>query len=160
MHATKNDLPAATRTKMCEILNARLADAIDLGLQSKQAHWNVKGPHFFSLHKLFDEVADGVDAYVDDLAERIAQLGGTAEGTLAPVRKRSGLAEYPLNAVDGVQHLEAIRASLATFAGNVRKSIDEATEARDADTADLFTEVSRGADKQLWLVESHLLATR
>ena len=160
MHPTTNDLPSATRAKMCELLNARVADAIDLGLQAKQAHWNVKGPMFFSLHELFDEVADAVREFTDEMAERIAQLGGIAEGTLAPVRKRTALQDYPLDAVDGVQHLDAIRASLTRFAGDVRKSIDEAAEAHDADTADLFTEVSRGADKQLWLVEAHLQAAR
>ena len=109
-HPTTNDLPSATRAKMCELLNARVADAIDLGLQAKQAHWNVKGPMFFSLRELFDEVADAVREFTDEMAERIAQLGGIAEGSLAPVRKRTALQDYPLDAVDGVQHLVRARA--------------------------------------------------
>jgi starvation-inducible DNA-binding protein len=160
MHPTKNDLPEAARTELCELLNARLADAIDLGLQAKQSHWNVKGPQFFSLHKLFDEIADGVEEHVDEIAERIAQLGGVAEGTVTAVKKRSSLVEYPLAIAEGKEHLEARRGALASFARSVRKSIDEASELRDADTADLFTEVSRGADKYLWLVEAHLQAPR
>jgi starvation-inducible DNA-binding protein len=160
MHATTNDLPEDTRRKVSELLNARLADAIDLELQAKQAHWNVKGPHFFSLHQLFDLIAQGVEEHVDELAERIAQLGGVAEGTVAAVEQRSSLAKYPLAIVEGIEHLEALRGALASYARNVRKSIDEAGELRDADTADLFTEVSRGADKYLWMVEAHLQAQR
>ncbi len=158
MHSTKNDLPEASRTKMCELLNGHLADAIDLALQAKQAHWNVKGPSFYALHKLFDEIVEGVKAHADDLAERIAQLGGVAEGTLAATRKRTRLAEYPLAISDGKDHLEALRGGLATFAATTRKGIDAAAEARDADTSDLLTEVSRAADKYLWLVEAHLQA--
>jgi len=56
MFDTRNDLPANTRTKVIELLNARLADAIDLGAQTKHAHWNVKGPNFIALHELFDKV--------------------------------------------------------------------------------------------------------
>lgn len=160
MYPTKNDLPEAARTKLCELLNSRLADAIDLGLQAKQAHWNVKGPSFYALHKLFDEIAADVSGHVDELAERIAQLGGIAEGTVGAVKKRTGLGEYPLAIAEGREHLEALRSALATFAAATRKSIDEATEARDSDTSDLFTEVSRDADKHLWLVESHLQAAR
>ena len=96
MHPTKNDLPEAARSKVCELLNVRLAEAIDLGLQAKQAHWNVRGPSFHSLHELFDEIATGVRKHADEVAERVAQLGGVAEGTLAAVKKRTRLAEYPL----------------------------------------------------------------
>ncbi len=127
-----------------------------LGLQAKQAHWNVKGPSFYELHKLFDDIVDGLSDHVDDLAERITQLGGVAEGTVGAVGKRTRLAEYPLKISDGKDHLEALRGGLATFANATRKSIEAAADARDANTSDLLTEVSRAADKYLWLVEAHL----
>lgn len=125
-------------------------------LQAKQAHWNVKGMAFRQLHELFDDVAAAVLGHVDGLAERAVQLGGTAEGTVTAVRKRSSLPDYPLAITDGKAHLEALRGSIAAFAKALRKNIDEAAAAGDADTADLFTEVSRAADEQLWLVEAHL----
>lgn len=156
MHPTKHDLSEAARRAVAELLNVNLADAIDLAMQAKQAHWNVKGPDFYALHKLFDEVAEGIQSSVDDLAERVAQLGGFAEGTIGAVKGRSRLPEYPLTITDGRDHIHALRESLASFARTVRVSIDAATEARDADTADLFTEVSRAADKYLWLVGAHL----
>src|SRR5260370_507612 len=80
MFKTKNDIPEATRVKVVELLNARLADCIDLQTQIKQAHWNVKGPNFIALHELFDKINEEVEDYVDDIAERAAQLGGVAEG--------------------------------------------------------------------------------
>jgi starvation-inducible DNA-binding protein len=156
MFKTKNDLSEATRTKAVELLNVRLADAIDLQTQTKQAHWNVKGPNFIALHKLFDEINEAVSDYVDDLAERAVQLGGVAEGTARIVAKRSALTEYPPSAVDGPSHVEALSSALAAFGKSVRKSIETSNEFGDLDTADLFTEISRGVDKWLWFVEAHL----
>ena len=156
MYSTKNDLPEGSRRTICEMLNSRLAEAIDLGLQAKQAHWNVKGSSFYALHKLFDEIAEGVQEHVDDIAERLVQLGGIAEGTISVLEQRSKLPEYPLTIADGVEHLIALQTSVAQFAEAVRKAIDEAAETPDADTADLMTEVSRAMDKYLWLIEAHL----
>ena len=144
--------------KLIELLNARLADCVDLQTQTKQAHWNVKGSNFIALHELFDKINEEVEDYVDDIAERAVQLGGVAQGTARMAAKRSSLTEYPVSAVDGRSHVEALSTALATFGQAARMAIDEADELRDLDTADLFTEVSRGIDKWLWFVEAHLQA--
>ena len=156
MHNTRNDLPEKTRSQMVDLLNGRLADAIDLATQTKHAHWNVKGPNFFQLHELFDKINEDVLEYVDEIAERAVQLGGTAMGTARVAAQRSTLKEYPLDKIAGRDHVEALTAALAAFGKGVRAAIEAAAEARDADTADLFTEVSRGVDKWLWFVEAHL----
>jgi starvation-inducible DNA-binding protein len=155
-HPTQNDLPEGVRSEMAALLNAVLADATDLALQSKQAHWNVKGPHFAALHALFDQVYEEATGWVDLVAERAVQLGGVAEGTLAAVSGRTRLPAYPLDLTAGEAHVNALAGALAAFAAAVRAAVDVATEQGDAGTADLFTEVSRGADKQLWMVEAHL----
>jgi starvation-inducible DNA-binding protein len=160
MFKTKNDLSETIRVKAIELLNARLADAIDLQTQTKQAHWNVKGPNFIALHELFDKVDEDVEDYVDELAERVVQLGGVAGGTARIAAKRSSLSEYPTNAVDGRAHVEALSSALAAFGKSARKGIDQANEIGDLDTADIFTEISRGVDKWLWFVEAHLQAER
>src|ERR1700676_2376822 len=160
MYPTKNDLPETTRRQMIDLCNARLADAIDLQTQTKQAHWNVKGPNFIALHELFDKINDEVEEYVDEIAERAVQLGGVAEGTARMVAKRTSLAEYPAHAADGRSHVEALSSALAAFGKAARKAIGQANELNDLDTADLFTEVSRGIDKWLWFVEAHLQAER
>ena len=160
MFKTKNDLPEGARAKAVELLNARLADCKDLQTQVKQAHWNVKGPGFISLHLLFDKINDDVEEYVDEIAERAVQLGGVAEGTARMVAKRSSLPEYPANAADGRSHVEALSSALAAFGKSARKAIDQANELSDLDTADVFTEVSCGIDKWLWFVEAHLQAER
>jgi starvation-inducible DNA-binding protein len=160
MFKTKNDLSEATRVKTVELLNARLADGIDLHTQTKHAHWNVKGPSFIALHELFDKINEEVEDYVDDIAERAVQLGGVAEGTARMVALRSSLGDYPANAVDGRSHAEALSSALAAFGTAARKAIDQANDLGDLDTADLFTEISRGLDKSLWLVEAHLQAER
>ncbi len=156
LHPTQNDLPQKSRGPLVELLNERLASAIDLEYQAKQAHWNVKGPRFHALHLLFDQVADAAGAAADELAERAVQLGGTALGTVRVAAKASALAEYPLAAVSGDEHLTALSAALAAFGAEVRAGIDAAAKLGDADTSDLFTELSRAADKHLWFVEAHL----
>ncbi len=160
MYPTKNDLPETARTKLVELCNARLADAIDLQTQCKQAHWNVKGPSFIALHELFDKVTEDVEDYVDLIAERAVQLGGVAEGTARSIVKRSSLSEYSAKGSGGRDHVEALSSALAAFGKLARHAINQSTELGDADTADLFTEVSRGTDKWLWFVEAHLQAER
>src|SRR3954468_21674128 len=150
MYDTENDLPQNRRLELNMLMNQRLADAVDLQLQMKQAHWNVKGPHFIGLHELFDQIDEAVEAYVDLIAERIVQLGGIAEGTARLAAGRSRLEEYPLDIADGHAHVEAVAKALSTFGHETRKTIDEADELQDADTADIFTEISRGVDKWLW----------
>lgn len=159
MFTTKNDLSEAARTKLIALLNARLADCIDLQTQTKQAHWNVKGPNFIALHELFDDINEAVGDYVDDIAERAVQLGGVAEGTARMVAKKSSLAEYPA-VVDGLSHVGALSSALAAFGKTVRAAIDEADKLGDKDSSDLFTEVSRGVDKWLWFVEAHQQAEK
>jgi len=160
MHRTKNDLPEPIRARIVELCNARLADAVDFQSQCKQAHWNVRGPSFRQLHELFDDVNEDAEAYVDLVAERVVQLGGDAMGTARIVAQRSGLPEYPRNAASGREHVEALSTAIAAFGRAARQAIDVAAEARDADTADIFTEISRGLDKWLWMVEAHVQADR
>jgi starvation-inducible DNA-binding protein len=156
MYPTKNDLPETTRRQMIDLCNARLADAIDLQTQTKQAHWNVKGPHFIALHELFDKVNEDVENYVDLLAERAVQLGGAAEGTARSVARRSTLAEYPVKSGSGREHVDALSSALAAFGKLARSAIEQSDDVDDEDTNDIFIEISRGVDKWLWMVEAHL----
>ncbi len=160
MYETENDLSRERRSELNLLMNQRLADAVDLQLQMKQAHWNVKGPSFIGLHELFDKVAEAVESYVDMIAERIVQLGGVAEGTVRMSAGRTLLPEYPLAVADGMMHVEAVARALSTFGKEARSTINEATALDDADTADLFTEVSRGIDKWLWFIEAHSQAPK
>ncbi len=160
MYETENDIPEQRRSELNALMNQQLANAVDLQTQMKQAHWNVKGPHFIGLHELFDQIDEAVEGYVDLIAERIVQLGGIAEGTARMAAERSRLEEYPLDIADGHAHVEAVARALSTFGHEVRKTIDEAEELDDADTADIFTEISRGIDKWLWFVEAHTQADK
>jgi len=154
-YPTKNDLPEAGRREAVALLNQRLADCIDLQTQSKQAHWNVKGPSFIALHKLFDEINTAVAEYADLLAERVVQLGGIAEGTVGVVAERSTLVDYPIGLSTGAEHVAALSDALAMFGRTVRVGIEEMNELEDAGSADILTEISRGVDKWLWFVEAH-----
>jgi starvation-inducible DNA-binding protein len=154
--ATRIDLPADGRKKLIALLNQHLADTFDLYGQAKQAHWNVKGPQFHQLHELFDDLAEQLEGYVDLIAERATALGGTALGTVRMSAAASRLEEYPPDAGGSMQHVEALAVHFAALAATTRRAIEAVEELGDADTADLFTEVSRGLDKSLWFLEAHL----
>lgn len=155
MWQTQNDIAERTRVEVVALLNQQLADALDLHLQAKQAHWNVKGPNFIALHELFDEVEEELEEYADEIAERAVGLGGTAFGTARLTAKRSQLSEYPVDISTATDHVAALSSAIAVFGKTTRKAIETAGTLGDADTADLFTEVSRGVDKLLWKVEAH-----
>ena len=159
VYPVHNDLPESARGPLIDLLEALLADAIDLQTQMKQAHWNVKGPNFISLHELFDKINEDAEEYVDLIAERAVQLGGIVHCTARKVASRSNLPEYP-SAKEGRQHVQAVATALAAFGRAVRAAIDRSGELGDMDTADLFTEISRGVDKWLWFVEAHLQAEK
>lgn len=152
---TRNSLPEATRIEITVLLQQRLADSIDLLMQAKQAHWSVKGPNFIALHELFDKVYTDTGLHMDIIAERIVQLGGIAQGTIKAVAARSSLPEYPLDISSGSKHVAELAHAIAFFGEQLRNGIELCTRLKDADTADILTQVSRGADVNLWFVEAH-----
>lgn len=156
MFSTRNDLSREVRGQMIALLNQQLADTFDLYSQTKQAHWNVKGAQFFQLHELFDKLAEELQGYVDEIAERATALGGLAQGTVRMAAATSQLPELELNVTDSLPMVEALAERYAALAGGTRHAIESAEDQGDADTADLFTEVSRGLDKALWFLEAHL----
>jgi starvation-inducible DNA-binding protein len=156
MHPTKNDLSSNAKKTSIEVLNARLADAIDLALLTKQAHWNIKGPRFIALHEMIDAFRTEIDTHVDTMAERIVQLGGTALGTTQEVAKTSALSAYPTDIYNTKQHLAALIDRYATAANLTRAAIGQVGDAGDANTADISTAYSRALDKALWFLEAHI----
>ncbi len=160
LHTTKNDISENRRQAVVDLLAARLSDALDLTAQTKQAHWNVKGPSFIALHQLFDTIYQASAANVDEIAERLVALGGQAKGTVQQTVKQTTLPAYPLDIITGEDHCEALSTSMAAFGKQVRAAIDAASTLGDQDTADLFTVMSRELDKNLWMVEAHLQAKR
>lgn len=158
MFETRNDLGQDTRRKMIDLLNQHLADTFDLMSQTKQAHWNVKGPHFIGLHEMFDDFAEGLEGYVDMIAERCTALGGYAKGTARMAAAHSSLDEYPTGAIRDMDHVKALAERYAALGKRARMAIDVADDAGDKDSADMFTEISRDLDKWLWFLEAHLQA--
>lgn len=156
IYSTRIDIPAETRSQVNVLLNQSLATAIDLKTQIKYAHWNVKGKNFYQLHQLFDQIASEVEEFIDSIAERVTTLGGQAQGTARIASQQSELPEYPFDAFDGMDHVAALADRLAIYAKSLRQNIDRTNELGDMDTNDLFVEISRAIDKQLWLLEAHL----
>lgn len=151
----RNTLSENIRAQSVELLNKHLAAAIELHAQLKQAHWNVRGPGFIAMHEPFDKVSVEVESYSEPDCERAGELGGTAHGTIQVAAECPFPVPYPLGIADEQQHVFAVSGTPAAFGQSVRGAIDQATSFGDANTADLFTEISRGIDQQLWFVESH-----
>ncbi|TAF68635.1 MAG: DNA starvation/stationary phase protection protein Dps [Oscillatoriales cyanobacterium] len=158
LYPTRIDMPAETRSQIVGLLNATLATTLDLKTQVKQAHWNVKGMDFYQLHLLFDEMATELEDYVDTVAERVTALGGLAVGTARTAAADSILPEFPFDILDGKEYVTALADRYAPYAKHLRVAIDKTGELGDADTADLYTEISRTIDKRLWFLEAHLQA--
>lgn len=156
LYSTHIDIPATTRKPVTELIQQQLVDTLDLYTQTKQAHWNVKGPNFIALHELFDRLAGELEGHVDDLAERINALGGVPVGTARAVAATSRLPEIALGGLHGGDALKALVERYALLGASTRKAIEVGSNLGDADTSDLFTGISRGLDKSLWLLEAHL----
>lgn len=156
VYSTRIDIPAQIRSQVNTLLNQSLATAIDLKTQIEYAHWNVKGKDFYQLHLLFDEIATEVEEFIDLIAERITALGGEALGTARIAARASELPEYPLDAVDGTEHIIALSDRLAIYAITLRKNIEKTNDLGDMDTNDILIEISRAIDKRLWFLEAHL----
>jgi starvation-inducible DNA-binding protein len=160
LNPTRHGLDPDTRQSVVELLNARLADMIDLELQAKQAHWNVKGPNFTGLHELFDQVAALAAKFKDEIAERAVALGGVAVGTSQAVVERTTLPPYPIDAQDWHSHVDCVSGALARLGTALRQGIEDAEELEDAVTADLYTGMAHDLDKYMWFVEAHRDDTR
>jgi len=158
LHKTNNNMKDNAKAASMVLLEQRLVEGLDVALMTKQAHWNLKGPEFIGIHLMLDKFRGKQDGWNDMMAERIVQLGGTAKGTTQAVGERTDLPPYPLDIYAIADHLKALIDRYAQYANSVRQSIDESDDAGDPDTADLFTEVSRGLDKQLWFLEAHTQA--
>ena len=156
LYETRIDLAQDIRVSVITTLNQTLAASLDLKTQAKQAHWNVKGMDFYQLHELFDDMASELEEFVDMVAERVTALGGMALGTARIAAQDSILPEYPFDAFEGVAHVTALAERYALYGKLVRDGIAVTDDWGDADTADLYTEISRAIDKRLWFLEAHL----
>jgi len=149
-------LPENAKTALVDTLNAALATTLDLHSQVKQAHWNIKGPQFFARHELFDTMAVRLRDFADVIAERATTLGGYANGTSRLSAERSKLPEYDLRAVDGKHHIKVLVDRFSDYTAFIRTAIRDAADNNDPATEDLFTEILRGTELDMWFLESHL----
>jgi starvation-inducible DNA-binding protein len=155
MRLTHNTLSENVCAQTSELLNRRLAPAIDPHGQLKQARRNVGGPTFIAVPELFDRVTREAESDSDLIAERTVGRDAVAEKTVQVASERTFAVPYPLRIADESQRLFPVAAVLAAFGQSAREAIGQSAAIGDADTADFFIEISRGVDDRLWFVESH-----
>lgn len=151
---SRNDLNDNAKKTSVEVLGGVLADSIDLYNMTRHAHWNVKGPQFLSLHELFEQFYTQLATDIDDVAERLVTLGGTAMGVSQAIPGTTRLPPYPAEIRQGQEHLVQLLQRYGRVAKALREGIDATDEAGDADTADLLTGLSRNIDKAVWMMEA------
>ena len=156
LRPSAHDLPADVRAKVVAILNAQLGLLSDAASQARQAHWNVRGPRFLTLHELFEKVAETFESPLDDLAERVTALGGIARGTIRLAAAGSPLEDFPLEPGSDVEFVSVLRDRVAVVARSLRAGIDETATLGDAVSSDLLTGLAADADKMLWFLDAHL----
>lgn len=157
MDSTRIDVDQDARKKVCAILQQALADSSDLAMQAKTAHWNVKGPHFIALHKLFDELYEEVGEHVDTIAERMGALGGAEiQGRVQDAASTTRLEPYPMGLKDGMAHVTALAEAFSTFANELRSDIDKCEDLEDKVSADILNAITAALDKNIWFLEAHL----
>ncbi len=158
MYKNRVDLPDDVKTKVCEVMNSKLASALDMHTQAKFAHWNVKGMNFYQLHLVFDATAKVIFKQIDPIAERITQLGGVANGTVRMSAANSKIPAYSVESISGPQHLVALADALGVYCKELRDASDKIDDLGDEPTADFFKQLVVEAEEELYFLESHLEA--
>jgi starvation-inducible DNA-binding protein len=158
MYPNRVGLAEEVKSQVVQILQSRLADALDVYSQAKFAHWNVKGDNFYQLHLVFDQVAKSIRKQVDPIAERITQLGGVANGTVRQSASQSRIPEYPVDTVAGMDHVRSLADAVGYYSHELREASKSIEEAGDGPTADFLNQLIVDADEQLYFLESHLEA--
>ncbi len=156
MYETPSRLPENARVEIADALNATLADGLDLHASLKVAHWNLKGPHFAALHPLFEEIASGLAAHNDAVAERAVTLGARARGTLRQAARTSRIADYPQDTSRDLDHVRLVADRIDTYLDGVRAARAVSERGGDVDTVDLLTSVALDLEKNGWFLRASL----
>jgi starvation-inducible DNA-binding protein len=158
MYKTRIALPDEAKAKVVEVMQERLAEALDMYSQAKFAHWNVKGDNFYQLHLVFDSVAESIFPQIDEIAERLTQLGGVANGTVRQAAMVSKIPEYNVELIAGMEHVCALADALGHYCKELREASDKIDDIGDEPTSDFFKQLVVEAEEQLYFLESHLEA--
>ena len=160
MYETENDVSEPRRSELNALMNQRLADAVDLQMQLKQAHWNVKGPHFIGLHELFDQIDEAVESYVDLIAERIQLLGGVSIAMAHDVAELTKIPRPPKGREEVPVQISRLLEAHELVLAECRMAADRANDTGDQGTNDLLiSDVVRTNELQAWFVAEHVVDT-
>lgn len=154
----KIGLSEKARERVGDILNAGLADVFALYAATRDYHWNVTGPHFHSLHKLFEDQYGELATAIDEIAERARALGVPAYGGLGALAKRSRLSAKPGAGLEAEDMIAELLRLHETVIIQLRKDVERCTDdLDDAGTADFLTGLMEGHEKTAWMLRALLV---
>lgn len=141
--------------RLAELLQKQLSTYNDLHLTLKHIHWNVVGPSFIGVHEMIDPQVEAVRAFADDVAERIAALGASPEGTPGAIIRDRSWDDYSVGRDTVQAHLAALDLVYNGVIEDLRAAIDE-TDELDQVTQDLLIGQAGPLEKFQWFVRAHL----
>ncbi len=136
-------------------LNKTLAEEYTLMLKTQNFHWNVEGPLFFTLHKLFEEQYNTLFSTVDEIAERIRALGFKAPGSYKEFQTLSFIEEAPVNKITAHEMIDMLAKDHTSLSAKLKERREAAEKAGDSTTADVFAGLMEFHDKSAWMIRSH-----
>ncbi|MDR6980793.1 starvation-inducible DNA-binding protein [Streptomyces sp. 3330] len=153
MPVVNNPLPERDRETAGAALQATLADLLDLSLVAEQAHWNVYGPRFRSVHVQLDEAATVARNHADTVAERAAALGVSPDGRAGTIAGASGVPALPPGWTKDSDAVEALVYALSAVTERLRERI-VAMGPVDVVTEDLLVGLTADLEKQSWMFQA------
>lgn len=145
------------RSEVISLLNGVLADAHVLYIKTRNFHWNVTGPNFIALHKLFDDQYVQLQNAIDEIAERVRALDGIALGSMEEFLKEASLKEVPGDFLDASKMLAKLVKDHEAVIVKLRKGINLCEEYEDMGTSDFLTGLMQDHEKMAWMLRAHFV---
>lgn len=155
MSATTLDAKTQVSAVVSDALQQALVNLTDLSLQAKQAHWNLQGPQFRSLHLFLDEIVDLARTGSDDVAERLVTIGGTPDGRADTIAATTELPAIEFGVVSTDEAYKQFDERLNLVSDNIKKTLD-AVDAEDHLSNDLLIGIATGLEKQAWMLRASI----
>jgi starvation-inducible DNA-binding protein len=154
---TEIGIKPSNTAEIAGALNGLLADEHVLYIKTRNAHWNVEGPDFLTIHRFFEEQYKQLEEIIDEIAERIRTIGHYAEGTLAGFLKETHLSEETRNRNNSAGFISSLLLDHESIIIHLREQIEQFQDKwKDTGSSDFITGLLKTHEKMAWMLRAHL----